>query len=105
MLHYSVLIEDYKQAWPTIITALISVVTINEIKVVRTYLSSIFLRMIYCDRNGLPLQGEMKGRISRLEVVTSELLDARVISDRLSLSIEDSAISFLSMKSLFISYL
>ena len=61
--------------------------------------------MIYCDRNGLPLQGEMKGRISRLEVVTSELLDARVISDRLSLSIEDSAISFLSMKSLFISYL
>ena len=105
MLHYSVLIEDYKQAWPTIITALISVVTINEIKVVRTYLSSTFLRMIYCDRNRLPLQGEMKGRISRLEVVTSELLDARVISDRLSLSIEDSAISFLSMKSLFISYL
>ena len=45
MLHYSVLSEDYKHAWTTIIDALISVVTTNEIKVVRIYLSSISLRM------------------------------------------------------------
>ena len=46
MLHYIVLSEDYKQAWPTIITALISVVTKNEIKVVFNLFST-FLRMIY----------------------------------------------------------
>ena len=95
MLYYSVLSEDYKHAWTTIIDALISVVTTNEIKVVRIYLSSIFLRMIYGNRNGLPLQGKMKGFQGKSRVVTGELLDARVISDRLFLSIEDSASRFL----------
>ena len=47
MLHYNVLTEDYKQAWPTIVVALISVVTTNEIRVVRIYLSSTFLRMTF----------------------------------------------------------
>ena len=50
--------------------------------------------MTHWDRNGLPLQGKLKGRISG-RVVTSEPLDERVISDRLYLSIEDSASSFL----------
>ena len=35
------------QAWPTIIAVLISVATTNEMKGVRIYLSSTFLRMIY----------------------------------------------------------
>ena len=39
--------EAYKKAWHTIIAALISLVTTNEIKVVRIYLSSKFLLMIY----------------------------------------------------------
>ena len=95
MLHYSVLSEDYKHAWTTIIDALIFVVTTNEIKVVRIYLSSIFFRMIYWNRNGLPLQGKMKGFQGKSRVVTGELLDARVISDRLFLSIEDSVSRFL----------
>ena len=47
VLYYSILSEDHKQAWHTIIAALISVVTTNDIKVVRIYLSSTFLRMIY----------------------------------------------------------
>ena len=50
MLHYSVLSEDYKQAWLTIIAALISVLTTSEIKVVRIYLSSTFLRMLAATR-------------------------------------------------------
>ena len=95
MFHYSVLSEDYKHAWTTIIDALISVVTTNEIKVMRTYLSSIFLRIICWNRNGLPLQGRIKGFQGKSRVVTGELLDARVISDRLFLSIEDSASRFL----------
>ena len=45
VLQYSVLSEDYKQAWPTIIAALISVETTNEIKVLRIYLLSTLLRM------------------------------------------------------------
>ena len=45
VLQYSVWSEDYKQAWPTIIAALISVVTTNEIKVLRICLLSTFLRM------------------------------------------------------------
>ena len=58
---FNVTEKAYKKAWPTIIAALISLVTTNEIKVVKIYLSSTFLQMIYWDRKGLPLQGEMKG--------------------------------------------
>ena len=50
MLHHRVLSEDYKQAWLTIIAALISVLTKSEIKVVIIYLSSTFLRMLAATR-------------------------------------------------------
>lgn len=47
VLHYSVLSEDYKQAWPMIIAVLISVVTTKEIKVMRICFSSTFFCTIY----------------------------------------------------------
>ena len=52
VLHYIVLSEDYKEAWPTIIAASISVETRNQIKVVRIYLSQI---RVYSDWFGCVL--------------------------------------------------
>ena len=74
--HYSVLSEDYKQAWPMIIAVLISCKWFIEIKMGCSYRA----------RWRAGFQGKSC-------IVTGELLKAHLISNPLSLSSEDSASS------------